>query len=133
MAGKRWFWIGLLVTGLLTGAAWSRQDPQRHWLGVNGADWRQMKPEARLAYVEGFLAGAALSQAATGARDSAQVRLALEQLKRDGRLRFPYGANVYSSRISDFYWWKNHVPLPTWHAFLEVNSALGRPISDTLP
>jgi hypothetical protein len=125
--------MALLVAGVLTGAAWSRQDPRRHWLGVNGADWQRMKPDARLAYVEGFLAGAALGQAATSARDSAQVRMAIEKLSRDGGLRFPYGANVYSSRISDFYWWKNHVPLPTWHAFLEVNSALGRPISDSLP
>jgi hypothetical protein len=92
-----------------------------------------MKPDVRLAYVEGFLAGAALGQAATGARDSAQVRTALARLSRDGGLRFPYGANVYSSRISDFYWWENHVPLPTWNAFLEVNTALGRPINDTLP
>lgn len=125
--------MALLAGGALTGAAWSRQDPHRHWLGVNGADWRRMKPDARVAYVEGFLAGAALSQAATGARDSAQVRIAIEKLSRDGGLRFPYGANVYSSRISDFYWWENHVPLPTWHAFLEVNTALGRTITDTLP
>jgi hypothetical protein len=92
-----------------------------------------MEPDARLAYVEGFLAGAALGQAAAGARDSTEVRQSIERLSRDGRLRFAFGANVYSSRISDFYWWKNHVPLPTWHAFLEVNTALGRPLSDTLP
>jgi hypothetical protein len=92
-----------------------------------------MEPNARSAYVEGFLAGAALSQAAVGARDSTEVREAIEKLSRDGGLRFAYAANVYSSRISDFYWWKNHVPLPTWHAFLEVNTALGRPIFDTLP
>jgi hypothetical protein len=133
MAGKRWLWVAMLVGGVLTGAAWSGQDPQRHWLGVNGADWRQMDPDVRLAYVEGFLAGAALGQAAARAQDSAQVRMAIEKLRREGGLRFPYGANVYSSRISDFYWWKNHVPLPTWHAFLEVNTALGRPITDTLP
>jgi hypothetical protein len=114
-------------------AAWSRQDPDRHWLGVNGADWRRMEPDARLAYVEGFLAGAALSQAAAEAGDSAAVRRTLEQLRRNGKLRFPFGANVYATRISDFYWWKNHVPLPTWYAFMEVNTALGRPIPDTLP
>ena len=125
--------MAVLVAGVLTGTAWPRQDPPRHWLGVNGADWRQMDPDVRLAYVEGFLAGAALGQAAARAQDSAQVRKAIEKLSREGGLRFPYGANVYSSRISDFYWWKNHVPLPTWHAFLEVNTALGRPITDTLP
>jgi hypothetical protein len=133
MAVKRLFWIALLVAGVVTGAAWSRQTPPRHWLAVSGADWRRMEPDVRRAYVEGFLAGAALGQAAAGAQGSTEVRTAIEKLSRDGGLRFPYGANVYSSRISDFYWWKNHVPLPTWHAFLEVNTALGRPISDTLP
>jgi hypothetical protein len=133
MAATRWFWLVLVAAGALVGAAWSRQVSPRHWLGVNGADWRRMDPDVRLAYVEGFLAGAALGQAAAGARDSTEVRLAIHRLNKEGRLRFAFGANVYSSRISDFYWWKNHVPLPTWHAFLEVNTALGRPIADTLP
>jgi len=133
MAVARWSWIVVLAVGVVTGAAWSRQAPPRHWLSVNGSDWQRMEPNVRLAYVEGFLAGAALSQAATGARDSTEVRQAMDKLSGEGGLRFAYGANVYSSRISDFYWWKNHVPLPTWHAFLEVNTALGRPISDTLP
>jgi hypothetical protein len=92
-----------------------------------------MEPDARLAYVEGFLAGAALSQAAGGARDSAALRQGLERLRSKGGLRFPFGANVYAARISDYYWWENHTPLPTWYAFMEVNTALGRPIPDTLP
>jgi hypothetical protein len=92
-----------------------------------------MDPAARLAYVEGFLAGAALSQAAAGAQDTAAVRTTLERLKETGQLRFPFGANVYDSRVSDYYWWKNHLPLPTWYAFLEVNTTLGRPISDSVP
>lgn len=133
MAAKRLLGLALLLAGVMAGTAWSRQTPHRNWLAVSGADWRRMEPDVRLAYVEGFLAGAALSQAVTGATDSAGVRKAIEKLSRDGGLRFPYGANVYSSRISDFYWWKNHIPLPTWHAFLEVNTALGRPVSDTLP
>ncbi len=86
-----------------------------------------------MAYVEGFLAGAALSQAAAGARDTAAVKVALDDLNRTGRLRFPFGANVYASRVSDYYWWKNHLPLPTWYAFLEVNTTLGRRISDSMP
>ncbi|MGH7511083.1 MAG: hypothetical protein ACREMZ_16700 [Gemmatimonadales bacterium] len=133
MPVKRWSWVAFLAAALLTAAAWSRQDPDRHWLAVNGADWRRMEPDARQAYVEGFLAGAALSQAAARARDSAGVRTAIEGLSRSGGLRFPYGANVYAARINDYYWWENNVPLPTWYAFLEVNSTLGRPIADTLP
>jgi hypothetical protein len=133
MPVTRWFWMVLVAAGALAGVAWSRQASPRHWLRVNGEDWGRMEPDVRLAYVEGFLAGAALGQAAAGARDSMEVRRAMDRLSQEGRLRFAFGANVYSSRISDFYWWKNHVPLPTWHAFLEVNTALGRPIADTLP
>jgi hypothetical protein len=119
--------------GVLLGSTRLGQEPDRQWLGVNGADWRRMQPDARLAYVQGFLAGAALSQAAAGARDSTDVRTGLEQLGRTGQFRFPFGANVYASRLSDYYWWKNHLPLPTWYAFLEVNTTLGRPIPDSLP
>ena len=135
MAVHRWWWAILVVVAgsVLVAPVWSGQESERHWLGVNGNDWQRMGPDARLAYVEGFLAGAAVSQAAARARDSAAVRAGLEQLREHGRLRFPYGANVYASRISDYYWWKNHLPLPTWYAFLEVNTTLGRPISDSLP
>jgi hypothetical protein len=133
MAVQRWGWVAILAGGVVLAAAGHPQGLSRHWLEVSGHDWRQMEPDARLAYVEGFLAGVALGQAATGARDSAAVRIALEKLRQSGQLRFPFGANVYASRISDYYWWKNHLPLPTWYAFLEVNTTLGRPISDSVP
>jgi hypothetical protein len=100
---------------------------------VNGNDWHRMEPDARLAYVQGFLAGAALGQAAAGVRDSAGVRTSLERVARAGRFRFPYGANVYASRLNDYYWWKNHLPLPTWYAFLEVNGTFGGHLSDSVP
>jgi hypothetical protein len=129
MAVERWCWAALVVGVALTGSPWSQRHAGEDWLRLNGDDWRRMEPKARLAYVEGFLAGAALSQAAVGARDTAAVRAGLEQLSSSRRFRFPFGANVYASRVSDFYWWKNHLPLPTWYAFLEVNTTLGRPIS----
>jgi hypothetical protein len=128
---KRWCWTALVVGGVLAGSAWPQAD--RDWLALDGNDWRRMEPDARMAYIEGFLAGAALSQAAEGARDTAAVRSALQQLRRRGELRFPYGANVYASRVSDYYWWKNHLPLPTWYAFMEVNTTLGRRLSDSVP
>jgi hypothetical protein len=123
----------LVLAGAVGGRAWLGQDPGQHWLGLNGEHWQRMGPDARLAYVQGFLAGAAVSQAAASAKDTAGIRTALEQLRQRDALRFPYGANVYTSRLNDFYWWKNHLPLPTWSAFLEVNTTLGRPISDSLP
>ena len=60
---KRWWWAALGVAGFLT-AARARSDPDRHWLNRNGNDWRALSPDGAPAYVEGFLAGAALGQAA---------------------------------------------------------------------
>ena len=133
MSVVRWWWLAVVVGSTATafGPAGRQNDPE--WLNVTGHDWRRMEPDARLAYIEGFLAGAAVGQAATGARDSVGVRLGLEQLRRSGRFRFPFAPSVYASRLADYYWWKNHLPLPTWYAFLEVNTTLGRPISDSLP
>jgi hypothetical protein len=129
-----WRWGWLVLAGLLlTGPESSPVEAEPDWLQMNGHDWRQMGSDARKAYVAGFLAGAALSQAASGARDTAEVRTALEALKRSGRLRFPFSSNVYGSRVNDYYWWKDHLPLPTWYAFLEVNTTLGRPIADSVP
>ena len=135
MAVNRWWWVTLVILAgsALAVSARPRQEPERHWLSITGHDWLRMGPDVRNAYVEGFLAGAAVSQAASGARDSAGVRTGLERLGRSGRFRFPFAANVYASRMNDYYWWKNHLPLPTWYAFMEVNTTLGRPISDSMP
>lgn len=135
MAVNRWWWATLVMVAgsAFASSAWPGREPEPHWLGVNGNDWKRMGPDTRLAYVEGFLAGAALGQAAGGARDSTGVRIGLEQLGRSGRFRFPFAANVYASRMNDYYWWKDHLPLSTWYAFLEVNATLGRPISDSVP
>jgi hypothetical protein len=125
--------MALVMGGTLTATSQVGRDTGPDWLNVNGQDWRRMEPDVRLAYVRGFLAGAALSQAANRARDTAMVVAELTKLRRSGGLRFPFGANVYASRVTDYYWWKNHLPLPTWYAFLEVNTTFGRPVADSVP
>jgi hypothetical protein len=137
----RWWWMALGAVGALAVQAWSAQEPT-HWIERNGTDWGRMGHEAQTAYVEGFLAGAALGQAAERActaeelraqrqgcewtGDSAGLTRAIGERRKTG-FRFPYGANVYASRISDYYWWHDHRPLPTWYAFWEVNAILTRP------
>ena len=106
-------------------------DPDTHWVNRNGNDWRALSPAAQTAYAEGFLAGSALGQAAAGASDSAGLTQEIARLRRDGRFRLPYGANVYISRINDYYWWENHRPLPLWYAFWEVNSSLIGQMNDS--
>jgi hypothetical protein len=112
--------------------------PDRHWSARNGDDWRALGPEAQVAYTDGFLAGAGYAQAAVAGlerhewtADSAGLHETMATLYRTGRFRFPYGANVYVTRINDYYWWENHRPLPTWYAFWEVNTSLIGPTSDT--
>jgi hypothetical protein len=129
---RRWWWTALGAAGFLAGRAWPAQEPDGHWIARNGADWRRWGHEAQTAYAEGFLAGAAFGQAAgetcprgcTLAADSAGLTDAMARLRKSGGFRLPYGSNVYASRISDFYWWENQRPLPTWYAFWEVNARL---------
>ena len=64
------------------------------------------------------------------ASDSATLSQTMATLTRTGRFRFPYGANVYVTRLNDYYWWENHRPLPTWYAFWEVNTSLIGPTTE---
>ena len=139
----RWWWLALGAAGFLAGRAWPGQGSNPHWIERNGADWGRMGHDAQTAYVEGFLAGAGFGQAAglgcwqpesrtqregcawTG--DSAGLTRAIGELRTTGGFYFPFGANVYASRLSDYYWWDNHRPLPTWYAFWEVNAILTAP------
>ena len=126
----QWWWTALVVGVFLAGRASAGLNPDRHWSERDGGDWRALGPDARVAYADGFLAGAGFAQAAGSAADSAGLRDTMATLHRSGRFRFPYGANVYVTRINDYYWWENHRPLPTWYAFWEVNTSLIGPTTE---
>lgn len=118
----------MLVAGLgvVGGYAAPRAQSDPHWIAATGVEWQQMSPEARRAYTAGFLTGGALAEAlGTEPADSAAVARILDSLRHEG-FRFPFAASVYAARISDYYWWENHRPLPLWHAFWEVNNDLKR-------
>ena len=128
---RRWWWAALAAGGFLAGRVSAGLNPDRHWSERDGDDWRALGRDAQIAYANGFLAGAGFAQAAGSAADSAGLREAMALLHRGGRFRFPYGANVYVTRINDYYWWENHRPLPTWYAFWEVNTSLIGPMTET--
>lgn len=123
-APLRWLAIGL-AAGALLGAGRAASEP--HWLDLAGPEWRAMSAEARRAWLQGFLAGAATEQAiAAGATDSLALRTGVEALRRGGQLQFPYGPDVYGARLGDYYFYETHQPLPIWFGAWEINHHLAR-------
>ncbi|MFZ5624602.1 MAG: hypothetical protein ACOY71_09275 [Gemmatimonadota bacterium] len=122
----RWWWsAGLGLAGFLAGAAWQAEEPPPAWLTRSGVAWLAASPEARALYVEGFVAGASVAQAAAaGAADSATILARVRRLRQDGELVFPFAPSLYGSRLADHLWWENHRHQPVWWALWEVNQAL---------
>lgn len=124
MIGIKWPRVALLSGLCIFSPVHEIRDPD--WFSASGSDWADWTPVARKAYLSGFLAGSALSQAvANGVRDSAGLTRAMDSLRTAG-LAFPYATNVYSARIEDYFWWENHRPHSIWYAFWEVNNDLKR-------
>jgi hypothetical protein len=89
---------------------------------LTGREWIALEPAGRQAWLQGFLAGAATSQAlAAGAADSAALHATVLKLRRERGLEFPFAPNVYGARVDDFYHWENHRSLPVWYAVWAAN------------
>jgi hypothetical protein len=126
MAWRRGAAVALAAVVLLLGAGVvagvrAAQEP-RTWATLDGRDWTRFAPRERQAYVAGFLAGAA--GAATGTRDTAVMRRVVDSLYRAGGLPFPFGHMVYATRLNEFYWWDNHIPIPLYLALSNINQQL---------
>lgn len=117
--------LGLISLGVLGALGLGRLRQQQDPRELTGQQWVTLEPAARQAWLQGFLAGAATSQAlAAGAADSAALHAAMLRLRREGNLTFPFAPNVYGARVADFYHYENHRPLPVWYAMWEVNKAV---------
>ena len=91
------------------------QDPDpsldRARTGPTGGAW---DTEARPPMWRGSWPARHWARPPSRAADSAQALRVADRSSWAGSgrgFRFPYGANVYASRISDFYWWENHRPV----------------------
>jgi hypothetical protein len=114
--------ISLAAVGALgLGRLEQRPEPR----DLTGHEWTALEPAARQAWLQGFLTGAATSQAlAAGAADSAALHAAMLRLRREGSLEFLFAPNVYSARVADFYHYEDRRPLPVWYAMWVVNRQL---------
>ena len=93
--GIKWHWVAV-AAGIGTLVAPSHTFAP-DWLQFDGRDWGRFSPDAKQAYLAGFLAGNATAQALdAGTADSAGLRQAIDSLSRTG-FRFPLRAAVKSS------------------------------------
>lgn len=123
--GIRALWVA--ATAVLCILVPSREIAEPAWLRLNGVDWQRLSPDAKQAYLAGFLAGAATAEATNaGTADSAGLRQSLDSLSRTG-FRFPYSPSVYGARVDDYYWYENQRILPLWYVLWEVNHRLRDP------
>jgi hypothetical protein len=117
------------ATAFLAGRLGARQEQQPpHAALLTGEYWASLAPRERQAYLTGFLSGAAAEQAraraaASGAEgDSAAVSSgAIAALRAGRQLHFRFAPPVYSAQVDDFYWWKNHAPVPVVDAMIHIN------------
>jgi len=93
------------------------------WQRVGWGEWQKYSPESRQAWTDGFLAGAALGQAPDSIfSDSTRLKQWVTA-RPEGR-RFPYGSNIYMTRLQDWYYWENHRAAPVWQGVWAVNEGL---------
>ena len=111
----------VLLGSVLAVEARAVQEPRR-WVMLDGRDWIQFTPQQKLAYVAGFLAGAA-AVAATNP-DTTVIRRTVDSLSRAGGLLFPLGSTVYVTQLDEYYWWDNHVPIPLYLALTNINQRM---------
>ena len=124
---RRWAGVALLAgVTFAAGGAGARQT-ERAWRDYDGREWVGIAPREQQAFVSGFLAGAGLAEveAATGGdADSARLHGVVDSLARSGGLRFAHGSTVYATRLNEFYWWENHVPVRLYLALRQINQGM---------
>jgi hypothetical protein len=122
--------VAAAASAFLAGRLGARQgeQPAAHAAQRAGEYWGSLAPRERQAYLTGFLAGAAAEQARAGAEaagragDSAAVSSgAIAAMRAARQLHFRFAPPVYSAQVDDFYWWKNHAPVPIVDAMIHIN------------
>lgn len=115
-------------------------------LAVDGHAWAAMTEGEKLRYLEGFLAGQALRQAAErlgkrpggppppaaaglppeapAAPDAAALAAAIESLRRERALAYPFAPTVYKTRLEDFFFYRDRRDMPLHEALAAVNAQI---------
>lgn len=122
--------LGALIAAALGGVLPVRRPaaakaPLPEPTALTGRDWARLSPEARNAYLSGFLAGAATQQAAAGRprATGGQVAARAAALRRGGTLAFPFRENVYRSHLDDYFFYENRRGETLIQVLVEVNAS----------
>ncbi len=117
-------WVGAALVLVMVSATAAFEDP--HGVGYDGRDWEAMSEAARLAYVAGFLAGAATQQAVERHRANPRVSVAaaVSEIIRSHTGTFPFGVNVYTNDLADYYFYRNNRPTKIYQALLDENAKM---------
>ena len=120
----------LLAAAFIVGAAAARQGTPRP-AALTGSDWRTLGSAERIAYLNGFLAGAAaeqVSSTAGSASDSASATAAaIGRLETVHGLHFPYAPSVYSVQLDDYYFYADRRATPIVDVMIDLNRRMLRP------
>jgi hypothetical protein len=120
---KAWM---VAVAALLMAAASAAAVEDPHGIGYDGRDWKAMSEQARLAFVAGFLAGAATEQAVEQNRRHPKISVdaAVSEILQTHTGTFPYGTNVYKNDLDDYYFYTNNLSVRLYRALLNENATM---------
>ncbi len=119
--------VGLTVGVALGAVAVARDaDGPTEW---DGHRWLAFSPAEKDAFLGGFLAGAAASQAyavlaGDTVFDADAIAERLAELRAERALNFPFGMNLYSARLHDYYFYSDRLERPIYQAIAEINHRL---------
>ena len=95
------------------------------FLAHDGHAWRGLTEAEKLALLTGFLIGGAFEQGMTVSTGQAGLPPeALEAMRREGRLRFPFAPGVYKARLEDFYYYQDRRSVPLYRALFLINEQI---------
>ncbi len=125
--------LGLGVTGLLAGYVLASEaslgaEAAVHPIEWDGHRWSEFSPQEKGAFLGGFLAGAAASQAygvlADTVFDPEGLAGRIGELRTEAKLNFPFGMNIYHARLHDYYFYIDRRERPIYRAIAELNFQL---------
>lgn len=91
------------------------------FLAANGDDWARMGEKEKLAFLRGFLVGAAYAERGRGKAVSAE---SLEALRQEGQLRFVFTPELYKARLEDFYFYRDQRRHPVYEALRRIEAQI---------